>query len=331
MAWATGTATGHTDLFDKLLAFLTTDPALAAAGQAWSVAWQHAAGRRSGVVVAGPGLAEGDRVLVGLQLVEGLTPESNWITVWGMSGLIGSTTELRGHVNVSPTRTRMFLDRGPMTYWFIANGRRFIVIAKISTVYESLYAGFYLPYATPAQAPYPFYIGGSAGDGTHDPDSWRSLSQFHRSFARSAESHSQATDACAWVFDPAGAWQKVIGSTEPLNNRAPVMLHPHVRPSTFMAYSQYPYTPPNNGGPLADEACSHMGFTLGDSARVLTPLTLIRDNPQESVYGILDGAYAVGGVQNAAENIVTVNGVDHLVVADAFRAAVNAYFAVGLE
>ena len=36
-----------------------------------------------------------------------------------------------------------------MPYWFIANGRRFIVIVRVSSVYQSAYAGFILPYHLP--------------------------------------------------------------------------------------------------------------------------------------------------------------------------------------
>jgi hypothetical protein len=46
-------------------------------------------------------------------------------------------------------------------YWFIVSGRRIIVITKISTTYQMAYLGFFLPFASPNQYPYPLAVGGS--------------------------------------------------------------------------------------------------------------------------------------------------------------------------
>lgn len=46
-------------------------------------------------------------------------------------------------------------------YWFIANSRRFIVVARTGTVYHQAYLGWMLPYGTPSQWPYPLVVGGS--------------------------------------------------------------------------------------------------------------------------------------------------------------------------
>lgn len=46
-------------------------------------------------------------------------------------------------------------------YWFYANDRRFIVVAKVSTNYMSTYLGFFDPFALPSEYPFPLAIIGS--------------------------------------------------------------------------------------------------------------------------------------------------------------------------
>jgi hypothetical protein len=45
-------------------------------------------------------------------------------------------------------------------YWFVANGRRIVCVAKVGTTYQSFYLGHFLPYATPNQYPYPMIAAG---------------------------------------------------------------------------------------------------------------------------------------------------------------------------
>ena len=44
-------------------------------------------------------------------------------------------------------------------YWFLADGRRVIIVAKITTVYEHAYLGFLDAYATPGEWTYPLVVG----------------------------------------------------------------------------------------------------------------------------------------------------------------------------
>lgn len=60
-------------------------------------------------------------------------------------------------------------------YWFIVDGRRVIVIAKLNTQYEVAYLGLLDPFFTPEQWPYPIALGGSLAFGTTIPN-WNSTS-----------------------------------------------------------------------------------------------------------------------------------------------------------
>lgn len=340
MAWTTGTATSHTDLYDKLVAFLTTNPDLVAADQAWTKAWQHAQGDRFGVVLSGPGLAGLDRVLVGLKLTGNTATEQAagqyWITTYGMTGVLGSAGGIEQHVNPTPRAARMFLDVGAMTYWFIANGRRFIVIVKISTIFESMYAGLFLPYATPIQYPYPMFLGGTAGAVTLVPDNWRNLSEYHRAFCFSstgATLESAGTfQGAAWTLTPGAEWL-FTGGTITASIWPAAFIFPNTRPRTYFNYALTGHEIGSNstGVSVPEDVYASTGSTLVDEALLLTPMHLVREAPSEAVYGILDGCYSVSGHRNASENIITVGGVDHLVAQNTFRAGLGSYFALALE
>lgn len=54
----------------------------------------------------------------------------------------------------------------------------------------------------------------------------------------------------------------------------------------------------------------------------------ITDSARASIYGHLDGVYRVSGFGNSAENIITVSGVNYLVVPDTYRSAIGDFCAV---
>ena len=51
----------------------------------------------------------------------------------------------------------------------------------------------------------------------------------------------------------------------------------------------------------------------------------------ENIFGDFEGVFYVSGQGNASENIVQIDGIDHLVVQSAFRSDVGNYAAFALE
>jgi hypothetical protein len=76
-------------------------------------------------------------------------------------------------------------------YWFVVNGRRVVVVAKLNTQYEIAYLGFVDPYFTPDQWPYPLAIGGALAFGASIPNwhdtawRWSNTSNDHRALTHS--------------------------------------------------------------------------------------------------------------------------------------------------
>jgi len=193
-----------------------------------------------------------------------------------------------------------------MPYWFIANGQRLMVATKVSTVYTASHAGKFLPYGTPGEYPQPYYLGGCVAVST---DRWSTTSPEHRNFWDPGEA--------AVIHTPAGVWSqvenwRVSGGLESVGQAANSISPYNAHPSTFTLQS-----------PRYRELREN-----ADGTYPLWELVIVGD---AEIYGTLDGAYAVTGFGNAAENIVTVGGVDHIVLQDIFRSERWSYAALALE
>lgn len=335
MAYVTGNSTNANDFYADLIDFLKNNAGLTGAvpSQAWVEVWQHATSEEAGIVLRGPGLSNADQVYVGLRLIES-SPGDSWrMDIYGMTGIIPTAINLSDHVNVSAP-VAMFLDISTITRWFVASGRRFVAVAKMSTVFEACYAGLFLPYGDPTQYGYPMFVGGTSRLNNTDlqlSTSWRSTVQGHQHFMFGDHRvvGSNFYYPTGIVLDPMGSWQEVVGQAG--NDDLDVVMAPrnfglnsseswavnfdfHVSGLLQIGYETVRY----NMGPNIDDTFS------------LTPFTIIQTNPSNQVFGVLDGAFNCPGAGNASENLVTVAAVDHLVVQNLFRTGIGEYWALKL-
>jgi hypothetical protein len=160
MAYQTGTATDYRDLLDKLRVFLTST--MTPAAQRWQQLRWNVTSTTQELILRGPGLAGVDEIFVGIRSDQNVAGDIyNW-HIQGATGYLPLDT-WANQPNASPER-HMALWNQPMPYWFVANGRRIIVAARVSTRVMFIHLGFILPYATPGQYPYPLLIMGSASN-----------------------------------------------------------------------------------------------------------------------------------------------------------------------
>lgn len=366
MAVTTGTATSSTDLWDKLLAFITEDPDLVAEGAAWEQVWSNTVGAVRHVVMAGPASATGSRPMVGLRLFPAqYTAEEATISLSGCTGVSASATTFAEHRNGLARPVQAFVPNNSlMPYWFVCNARRFVAVWRIGTVYQAIYGGFILPYGTPTSYPYPLFVGGTRGFTSANtnlnppPNSYSVATLQHSVFAIpcNATTYSQATtdiDTSACVLRPSLSWADVTGKGIP----APYVL-PRARMAPFL-YQKFvgPDGGHNDAGssgviPLNDNnregEYAYSIPTLGyrevrsrtiaglDGEFPLTRLTM--SMPQTSLtgeyaqtLGALDGVFAVPGIGNSAENIVTLDGVDHIVFPNVYQTGSMDFWALALE
>lgn len=147
------------------------------------------------LIVKGPGAAGTDQVFVGLQRYALST--SDWFN-WRVRGFIGFVSEnvYASQPGASPARGLPLWDQA-IPYWFVANGRRFALVAKVSTVYESLHGGLALPYATPAQFPYPNMIGATLA--TDSSTRWSDTSAGHSTYTYRPQSLALRNVVGSWI------------------------------------------------------------------------------------------------------------------------------------
>lgn len=333
MAYQTGTATDHVDLWDKLIAFLTTDPQLVAENQNWDIAWQPDSNsddtyeNPTDILLRGPGLADSDDIYVAMRRDDSLIASD--VCTWyvrGATGVVSSTKAFNGHVNMTPSSVKMFTRPNAMDYWFVASGRRFIVVVQVGTVYESLYAGFFLPYAEPAAYPYPMYIAGSCGSGgPNEATHWNSTRDDHVSIGYPTfDSGATGYNPTAYMLSPSGDWLSVAVNTTSANA--------HMGPTfvgTGLGLGADLFA---NGGVNSygyNDFRLRMGESYGEGF-TLTPFTLVQANPGDQTWGVLDGVYHVPGRGQSIENIIQAENSVHVVFQNVFRTSLGAWWAVTL-
>lgn len=160
MAWTSGTATDHRDLLRRLRQFLTAD--MMPAGERWqAMRWVEQPTTQE-LLLKGPGLAGADAIHVGIRSSQNVATD---VYNWHLQGATGylPLDAWADQPNVS-TERHMALWNQPIPYWFVANGRRILVAARVSTRLMLIHLGFVLPYATPGQYPYPLMVMGSYQD-----------------------------------------------------------------------------------------------------------------------------------------------------------------------
>lgn len=271
------------------------------AGPMGAQAWQVNRSEENQVFLQGPGLAGGDEIFVSVKTYfDAGADYYNW-EIRGADGYDAGQTET-GQPNVCPARYMPAWNTA-IPYWFRASGRFFIVVAKISTTYQGCYAGLCLPFATPTQYPYPMLVGGST--------------------KAAANRFSLATNDAGMFFSPCenglclrhvdGAWLEFFNLYTGLSSISDNITHPYHRAATpTVGFANFRDDP--------------------NAVQPIFPISLLAtgdDNPAfRGVLGILDGCCAVSGFNNAAENVVDIDGTDWIVFQNIFRTGVADYFAV---
>lgn len=325
MAYEIGVASDHVDLWNKLLAFLTTNPALVATGENWTIGWQAPVGapNETDCVVVGPGMGGADQIYVGLRRVDNPDAGHYSLHMRGMTGLLTGATGINDHVHTS-TLVAVYLNNSPMSYWFVANGRRFAAVIKISTVYESLYCGLFLPYADPLQYSYPLFIGGSVSQvqALNTSLNWTSTAGQHSNFTFPQVENVQGyvPTSSAHLLTPSSAWNYGRRGSE----HSTFSLHP-------MFLNSYLGATASDNYPLnAYSVYSNITQAIG-GGHILTPYTIFQDLPEQVTFGVLDGVHWVPSFENASENVIEVDGVNHLVFQNVFRSGLRNLSALALE
>lgn len=277
MAWETGTATDYDDLLDKLKTFLTTKAALVALNQEWTVLKDEIISDDRYVYFRGPGLAGNDQIHVNIKrYYSSGTGAYNW-EFKGATSYDGGLS-FANQPGVSGY-CYLCLANLSMTYWFFANGRRFIVIAKIGSVYTSAYGGLIMPYALPSEYPYPMFIGTSS----YRSDELYTNATYTYAFWKGAYLYS--TYAAVKLRLPDGFWLNLVA-----------------------------YGSPDDDGRVWPFS-SNLNITKNaDGSYSLLPAIIYSNTHDEKdVFGELDGVFNVSGIDLFSEDTLTIGGDTYIV------------------
>lgn len=219
-------------------------------------------------------------------------------------GYLGGASQ----ANPSPIFT---LWNSSIPYWIVANGRRVVVVAKVSANYMACYLGLLNTYMAPGAYPYPLVVGGnlcfsSTEPATTDPRwRWSNSAAEMRNFAIPFSSNlSLDSQSTLQLRLASGSWRGFD-------------CNPNEQ--TFGQVWPYAYVDSSGGWDWRPNL---------DGGYPLFPIVLFDHTP--NVYGELDGVQALTGFSQGAENTVTVGGIKYLVVQNIFRNTKSDFFAVRL-
>lgn len=153
--WITGTATGFKDLFSKVIDH--------AEDNGWTVRTvSGVAPNTDTAFFEGPGYGAGYECYFGMRTYEDAANNHYCLETRGYTAY-DPTQNWDTQPGRSPNTVFTRLWDAPMSYWLSISARRILLVAKCSNTYHSVYAGFFNPFATPVEYPYPMYIAGDAG------------------------------------------------------------------------------------------------------------------------------------------------------------------------
>ena len=320
MAWETGTAANHVDLFNKIRNFLTTNTDLVADGQNWTqeLGPTGTLVHEDQITLRGPGLTGTDNIYFGMQTLENPGADTYNLQFWGHAGF-SATLPSREQPLTSPDAYVLTWNQ-PMTYWIVGNGRRWMLAVKVATVYSTAYCGFFLPYGTPSEYPFPMTVAGIALNNTR----WSSEDQRNRFFASPGYN-------TFWTYYPDNVWRRIANYDNRSNYYDPEYGNNSGSPGYVFPTRAY-----DNGafyGP-SDEDVTNNADKCFDGSYLMRDLTIMSSadgGPYHAMMGVMDGAYWVPGRENSPENIITKDGVDHLVVQNLFRNGFRDYMTLRLQ
>ncbi len=303
-------ATDSFDMMDKLIDFLdgtTAGSPVLPVGERWTVNKDDTTtvpGERH-VYLEGPGLAGTDAIYVNIRIYSD-TP--NNLHNWEIRGATGFSTGLAfdAQPGGSDVESYLTLSNTSMPFWFVASGRRFIVVAQTAgSVSYAGYFGWYLPYATPAEFPYPMFNGGS----TYQDDKSYLLTDYQvGNFYDGPQTSTAQGRSAGQLRHRDGTWLRVGGYIQTTSASRPAGrsgIDAFVWPHDLITASEYEYKLIENP----------------DGSFPVFPFILYSALDGGNIYGELDGIFfsPLGLVGKKFPDTITISGDTYLVVNNAYR------------
>lgn len=287
----------------------------------------------SHLIVKGPGLGGSDEIFIGFTSRANPLTSEEVIMIHGFTGYQPTERSMLGQPGVVPYgQPFMALWDQPMPFWISVNGRRIVGNFKVASNYMGFYAGFFLPYATAGQYPYPLAVGGSICSRGFDNTTLKYdiISAAHSVFCMPGSVYAGTSvtninnTSTLSVMQPTGVWESYMNRpitsgtqyTETIQYEAAHCVAPqYMWDQVSASSSQRKPCYDNIGG----------GYTLW-------PHVLVNVLPiPKRLLGELDGTKQVSGQNNSSENTGTIDGKNYVIFQNIYRSARTEYWAMIAE
>lgn len=329
MAVQIGIANNQYHLLDLFTTFVTTNAELVSLGQNWQVMKSETlpstypfnngltnpsfTGSFSAKYFRAPGLDGKASIYMNVMVFEALSAQ---LFSWFVAGATGfdptKTFENQpGAQKLSQGSTYFApsvytLINSTINYWFIVNGRRAIIIAKVGGDFYMCHMGLILPYGKPSEYPYPLLVSGTGNNQTIGYNSTY-LSNYYKPYS---------IDARAMLFIRDGFWAQV-------SNTISTNAQGHVAVTTWPYYEIMNMTEVNN-----------IRGNLDGSFTLLPHILFSHQSGFVAQYGEVQGVFYIPGTGEAdvtAEDTITIGSDTYLIIQNVNKASRNDFAAVLLK
>lgn len=321
-------------------------------GATLSVNYQPLVGSDKVVILEGVGSGS-DQIFVGIRTFAPTAGVFNW-ELAGMTGF-AAANDFGSQPLISPGRfdqaspadegAYVPLNNASLEYWFFADGRRILMVAKVGTTYSNMYLGFINQFSTSTFYAYPLLIMGcSSFDDLPFNTGEQALSGMVDPMRADGDDEGPG-----FLWQPGGGWVSVANSEESGANRI-AQREQVVAPAG---------TPDVVGAPIPDEDAFFSNAITWDDAIPtggnpgtpvidifptddsggdivqLVPPTIIQQVPAFIALGEIDAAFWMSarttGVTILSEDEITVGGDTYIVFQNGKRTEVFTFFAIKRE
>lgn len=325
MAYQTGIAQNERDLLEKLNTFLTTDPTLVRDGQAWTVLHRNTVPATTQTIERvqymwkSTGTGTDLDIYIGCETVNNIAEDVYNLNFWGgtlfNTDLVDGNNIRAGVINCSPVVT-LHADARPVEYHFVASGRCFKVVTRISTVCSSAYLGFILPTVPPTEYPYPVCVAGSAPQLVNEKLPRHSIKDEEFSCFAAPRYRN------CYLFTPDQTWRDFYA-------------YCRYKTSTYAADGYYQMIYPYCNEQLNNSQGNFIFDVMRGVDRV--PLESVEflsvEGASQGVnrWGAYDGVYFIPGMQRATGDVVNINNTNTgIVFNNGFRTGLKDYFVLDI-
>lgn len=211
----------------------------------------------------------------------------------------------------------LLLSKTPIAYWFVVNGGRVMIVARVSSFYQIAYVGFGLPYETPDDHKFP-YITGAPHPGVNARWDTTNAARYRNPCDPGAVGSGAGSNAGLAAIFPTGQWFQIA-------NRYDSSATSEGSGASSADGLCWPY-----GLDLARNQPSWWGDNI-DGTKSTINVVIQKVTDPAHPWGEFDGVAWITGQRNTAEALELIGAIDYMCVPNINRSGFGHFCAVALD